>query len=384
MTVTDEIPHCLEGKPNTEMFLDSVRNLEIIELLEDNTALRKLSAVQKRHLESLAEGPVYYAPGQRIWKSNTPVENAFIIVSGTVSFVAKRRNAGSAAGTKNEYSDDYSSMGSSIGELMMKDARQVRLEFEGIEKSEKKGQQPDSIYKDEDLSYDQDDSSLSSGESDVSVDSILDAFPQNLQESVRSGTSSMNLDFEKLSIGLKERAENFGNGNWNRRNSESSNDFSHPSQQEFSTEDSGNEFDPKGIKSRRFSNANRQLNRLYNRRAFTAGLVFSRGHFLGDISKMVAGLLSSTYQGKDNGVDDSSANYGFGEKNEGKTNSSRDLVNKMTIFEQEGDQHIVHSSTLAAGKEGCVVLIFPKPSLISFLDEYPGLLLSLLGTQVVL
>ena len=59
-------------------------------------------------------------------------------------------------------------------------------------------------------------------------------------------------------------------------------------------------------------------------------------------------------------------------------------MNKMTIFEQEGDQHIVHSSTLAAGKDGCVVLVFPKASLILFLDEYPGLLLSLLGTQVVL
>jgi hypothetical protein len=42
-----------------------------------------------------------------------------------------------------------------------------------------------------------------------------------------------------------------------------------------------------------------------------------------------------------------------------------------------------HTSTLIAGKEGCVVLVFEKASLIPFLDEYPGLLLSLLGTQVV-
>jgi CRP-like cAMP-binding protein len=55
----------------------------------------------------------------------------------------------------------------------------------------------------------------------------------------------------------------------------------------------------------------------------------------------------------------------------------------MVIHEQEGDSHIVHTSTLTAGKDGCVVLVFPKQSLIPFLDEYPGLLLSLLGTQVV-
>jgi hypothetical protein len=38
--------------------------------------------------------------------------------------------------------------------------------------------------------------------------------------------------------------------------------------------------------------ANKVLGRLYNRRAFASGLVFSRGHFLGDIEKMVEGLLS--------------------------------------------------------------------------------------------
>ena len=56
----------------------------------------------------------------------------------------------------------------------------------------------------------------------------------------------------------------------------------------------------------------------------------------------------------------------------------------MTIHEQEGDQPIVHNSTLAAGKDGCVALVFSKSSLIPLFDEHPGLLLSLLGTQVVL
>ncbi len=96
MTVSNHIPDCLEGATNPDIFLNDVRNLEILELLKFNTTLRKYSAVQKRHLESLAEGPVYFKPGQRLWRSGTAVEKAYIIVSGTVSFVAKRRNAGSA------------------------------------------------------------------------------------------------------------------------------------------------------------------------------------------------------------------------------------------------------------------------------------------------
>jgi hypothetical protein len=36
-----------------------------------------------------------------------------------------------------------------------------------------------------------------------------------------------------------------------------------------------------------------------------------------------------------------------------------------------------------AGLGGCVVLIFPRATLVSFLDMNPGVLLGLLGTQVV-
>ena len=121
--------------------------------------------------------------------------------------------------------------------------------------------------------------------------------------------------------------------------------------------------------------ANKVLGRLYNRRAFASGLVFSRGHFLGDIEKMVEGLLSS-------------ANDAEGEHNGGplfdfddtETVTSRET---LTIFEMEGGKHTTHTSTLAAGVDGCLVMVLPKSSLIPFLDQYPGLLLSLLGTQVV-
>jgi len=120
--------------------------------------------------------------------------------------------------------------------------------------------------------------------------------------------------------------------------------------------------------------ANRVLGKLYNRRAFASSLVFSRGHFLGDIEKMVEGILSSA--------------SGEGDQNEGillNFNHTESITSRetLTIFETEGGMHSTHTSTLAAGKDGCLVMVLPKSSLIPFLDQYPGLLLSLLGTQVV-
>ena len=126
--------------------------------------------------------------------------------------------------------------------------------------------------------------------------------------------------------------------------------------------------------------ANKVLGRLYNRRAFASGLVFSRGHFLGDIEKMVEGLLSSAHSeggSTRENYDELDKQFPFGENEDALS------LDTMTIHELEGAQHTAHTSTLAAGKDGCVVLILPKTSLIPFLDAHPGLLLSLLGTQVV-
>ena len=118
--------------------------------------------------------------------------------------------------------------------------------------------------------------------------------------------------------------------------------------------------------------ANKVLGRLYNGRAFATGLVFSRGHFLGDIEKMVEGLLSSA---NEDAVKMHEIDF-----DDMETVASRET---LTIFEKEGGQHTSHTSTLAAGKDGCLVMVLPKSSLTPFLDQYPGLLLSLLGTQVV-
>lgn len=98
---TCNIPNTIS--PGTAaVFKNAVKNLNVIELLESNTGLRKLTAVQKRHLECLVEGPMVYIPGQRLWRAGSTVEKAFIVVAGTVSFVPKRRHGGSAGKLLNQ------------------------------------------------------------------------------------------------------------------------------------------------------------------------------------------------------------------------------------------------------------------------------------------
>lgn len=205
-------------------------------------------------------------------------------------------------------------------------------------------------------------------------------------------------DFGKLSRDLQRHAENMNKGASSNSIGGSSvgssdvNEADSVEREDYGYNDDGENRGRRTQLVRRRSSkarfANKVLGRLYSRRAFTHGLVFSRGHFLGDVSKMVAGVLSSDVSSELG--DDSSPSYGFGEMSESgehgrRTSQTREIslsVAEMVIHEQ-GNHNIMHSSTLTAGKDGCVVLVFPKSSFGPFLDEYPGLLLSLLGTQVV-
>mmetsp|Transcript_13988 Transcript_13988/g.17788 ORF Transcript_13988/g.17788 Transcript_13988/m.17788 type:complete len:133 (+) Transcript_13988:817-1215(+) len=113
------------------------------------------------------------------------------------------------------------------------------------------------------------------------------------------------------------------------------------------------------IRSARDRFANKVLARLYARNAYTPGLVFSRGHFLSDTSRMVSGSLAfKEERGSPISIDESQ-------------------------HHTSNVEHHFHSSNISAGPDGCVAMVFPRRSLISFLDAYPGVLLSLLGTQVV-
>lgn len=333
--------------PATEVHLKNARkHLNVIQLLSFNSALRKLTAVQKRHFESLAVGPVRFGPGEKLWIAGTPVDKAFIIVSGAVSFVQRRRNAGSAVATHSK-AVELGDM--TVGESMNHDAEIVRKEYG------RKAEHGD------------DHSSLSSVDNEeiklltskfamdsLSSDYVLHDFEALKGYLSREGSVASGLSVDSVSHGEGDSVGSDGveavKGTINRR------------------------------RSSKARQANKVLGRLYSRRAFTGGLLFSRGHFLGDVSKMVAGSLLSSDVVSEAG--DSGPQYGFGEKSD----KAAVADNLPTITEASGadiDSRFMHSSTLTAGPEGCVVLVFPRATLIPFLDEYPGLLLSLLGTQVV-
>jgi hypothetical protein len=350
---------------NSTMLDDALKDLNVLELLNSNSALRKLNAVQKRHLESLAEGPISFQPGERLWSTGGLVDRAFVIVSGSASFVPKRRNAGSASASTE---DDRLHLEFNPGANMQIDAKKVVREL----------------------------GRLSVGSYDAEASFVLEAEQQKVPAMSldtifnKSGLSSDSHNpVEKLRQGLERRANHVNNDG-----TVHSVDLSYGESQDHDSMDTDNDSHIEflddndcgrgrttrsSIYRRRSSHArkaNKVLGRLYNRRAFTGGLVFSRGHFLGDVSKMVAGLLASDLDGD---ITEEAARYSFGEQVEG----TDDTVLAELIIPEDGPEQVTHSSTLTAGKDGCVVLVFPKASIIPFLDQYPGVLLSLLGTQVV-
>jgi len=370
--------------PTHKLLGEAMKNLNVLELLDQNSALRKLSAVQKRHLESLAEGPVAFGPGERLWRAGAPVDKAFLMVAGTASFVPRRRNAGSASVPNNHLglTSSTRTMLSRLGEST-KVVKGAQDPFNVGEEMKK-----DVIRAVEEMG----EAAHIEGKEEVNPAEMVQL--ERLFSRAGDGQSKSMTeahDFAKLSKNLQKRAELLSD--------DPNSDISVGSSQDSASGDSDHFGEDLGYQpavaggkrrtslSRRRSSrarfANKVLGRLYSRRAFTGGLVFSRGHFLGDVSKMVAGLLSSDYENADSDQDSSFPVYGFGDKIEGAKEPVSDNLTDMVIHEQEGDSHIVHSSTLTAGNDGCVVLVFPKESLIPFLDEYPGLLLSLLGTQVV-
>jgi hypothetical protein len=358
---------CSFNEQSDKANVDVANEACVHELLNSNSALRKLNAVQKRHLESLAEGPIRFLPGDRLWRAGGPVDRAFIIVSGSASFVLKRRNAGSASVSVD---DDKSVVDSNIGQKMQIDAKKVAKEL----------------------------GPLPPTSSDVERTNLVEPaqvkLPAMSLEKIfkKSGLSSDSQNpVEKLRQGLERRANhvntNDGTGHsvdlsFGESQDHDSMDTDNDSNLEYvdDIDGSGNGRATRSSVFRRRSSrarkANKVLGRLYNRRAFTGGLVFSRGHFLGDVSKMVDGLLASDLESD---KQEDGPTYGFGVQVDGADDT---ILAELTIHEEGGEQ-VSHSSTLTAGNDGCVVLVFPKSSLIPFLDQYPGVLLSLLGTQVV-
>lgn len=347
----------------TDKLLDDARKeLNVLELLNCNSALRKLNAVQKRHLECLAEGPVSFQPGERLWRAGHPVDKAFVIISGSASFVIPRRQnrSGSVASPAHGHdSDKHNVQIEALNEKLAKVANDEAASF------------PLMVH----------DDAKPPGKCGPN-ESHIDDLEKLKQGLVRRAVHVNNTGVEQDSVASEDLSQLGSHGDQESdTDGESQFDFTFTDETDAGTRSKRNSVLRR--RSSRARKANKVLGRLYNRRAFTGGLVFSRGHFLGDVSKMVAGLLSSDLA-ESNGSDDGPA-YGFGDQVEGTCadESIQDTVAGSTIPEEGEQQQIAHSSTLTAGKDGCVALVFPKSSLIPFLDQFPGLLLSLLGTQVV-
>jgi len=381
------------------IFEKAVKNLNTLELLNSNTLFRKLTAVQKRHLECLVEGPVVYDSGQRLWRMGSIVEKAFIVVAGTVSFVPKRRNAVSGGNVKvnkkkartkdaqekipaaelekNGESFTENILGDSMRIDAIKVVRELHAQNSGLKDDDENSISvlDESDYSNSKLvTRSEESNSLTQTEDFVRLSRGLQKWAEQQDVSIpvkqRRGSSSTDVSPE---VSLHDfcgsttvQDESVGVGRI--MDAERKKDVS-----KMNLKSNNNTHDPLQLGLKRPTKdrfANKVLGRLYNRRAVASGLVFSRGHFLGDIEKMVEGLLSSTEDGANKHV--------FGDSEDDALS-----LDTMTIHEYEGAQHVVHSSTLAAGKDGCIVLVLPKAELIPFLDEHPGLLLSLLGTQVV-
>ena len=237
------------------------RGERVLDNFRFNSVFDNLTALQKRSLEPIAEGPQVFQGGSMLWKIGDKCENGYLIVSGTVSFasLAFQKTKGTIT------SSLARRQSSTLGHIEMRNGSLV--EYDKV-----------------------------------------------IQEV--SGSS----EFARLESLLTARVY------------DELDDHSGAAKSVRTTED-------------RF--INRMLGRLYTARRYTASLMFSKGAFLCDTSRMVSGELVEQH-------------------------------------ESEGGGHgSYHSSNLVVGPEGCVAFVFPKSSFAPFLDSHPGLLLSLQGTQVV-
>lgn len=266
LTSTDEI------KLTKKNLLALHTRSSFVELLNCNSALRNLTALQKSRLESIAEPQRHIKSGEPIWVVESPVDTAYLVLRGTARFASYRQTA--LIGSRQRWT--------------------------------------------------------SQGSIDFETSQTIDS-PKQTCEISFSGTGrrdkqllhiSRTSEYGRLEGSLKRRAEQIENKGPERDN------------------------DNRLWSMFRGRFANKVLMRLYSRRAYTSGIIFSRGSFLCDVSKIVSGSV---------------------------------------IAGNGGHVHTEHhSSTTIAGEGGCDVIAIPKERLLSFLDENPGVLLSLLGTQAIL
>jgi hypothetical protein len=279
-------------------FLSAFSDNNLLDIIRYNSVLSSLTALQKRYLESLAEGPRYFEANSYIWRVGQPVEFAYIIVSGTVSLGESNIPRGPFARMSRR-----GSTGAMSGSMPVENPSEQQRQFSPV--------------------------------SNLESDKLL----QNVHP---------NSEYARLEVGLQSRVEEMEAAMMQVMEG-SINTFGGSAR--YSREDSSR------VNHDRF--ANKVLARLYSRRAYTKGMIFSRGNLLSDTSRMVSGDLASI-------------NRSIGDSVRTSISSAVGPVD-----------HHCHTSNMVVGAQGCTAMIFPRATLVPFLDSNPGVLLTLLGTQVV-
>ena len=282
---------------------NGIQRDSLLEVIECNSVLSNLTAMQKRYLESLAEGPRYFGAHSLMWKVGDNVDYAYLIVGGTAKLGRIQVTRASHSKMNRRGSTGTISGAAGLGSI----AEHTR--GSGGDRGHFSPQPIQPIECDKQL--------------------------QGVHP---------NSEYARLEAMLQIRAEDM---------EAEEDDAQHGEHRHLS---SSSHMKP-GSNLGRF--ANKVLARLYSRKAYTEHMTFSRGNFLSDTSRMVSGDLANINKGP------------------GMTGSMRSSIGSTA------NDHHCHTSNLMAGAGGCVVMIFPKSTLVPFLDGNPGVLLCLLGSQVV-
>jgi hypothetical protein len=281
-----------EGERNADSNSDG-----LLDAIQHNSVLRNLTAMQKRNLESLAEGPRFFHSQSLLWKVGDPVDYAYIIVGGSAMLGRKLA---------------------------------IRMTHSRMNRRGSTGGLGNSL-----ISIDE------QGSQDRAFQPIIQIEADKALQNVHP-----NSEYARLEVGLQHRADEM--------------EASMAAMETIEGYGGRSIMLPRDEagQSPRDRFANKVLARLYSRKAYTENLIFSRGNFLSDTSRMVSGDLANINK---------SAGMGS---------------HRSSIGATIGDHHC-HTSNLIAGPEGVVVMVFHRSTLVPFLDSNPGVLLCLLGTQVV-
>jgi hypothetical protein len=78
-----------EGVSSNLDIFSEIQSLKFTDVIKDNSTLKRVSAVEMRRFECIADGLSYFGPGDHLWEPETPVNKAYIVIAGTASFLKR-------------------------------------------------------------------------------------------------------------------------------------------------------------------------------------------------------------------------------------------------------------------------------------------------------